>query len=51
MDRKLIPHVSIGSGRWKQVQTGIILAINSIVELAEEQIVDGMDFLVTARLM
>ena len=43
-------HVSIGSSKWEQVQTGIILATTSIVRLAEEKIDDVMDFLVAARL-
>ena len=46
----LFTNILIGMDRWKPVQTGIILATTSILQLAEELIEDGMDFLMTARL-
>ena len=46
----LFTHISIGKGQWKPVQTGIILATTGILQLAEELIDGGMDFVMTARL-
>ena len=46
----LFTNISIGKGQWKPVQTRIILATTGILQLAEELIEDGMDFLMKARL-
>ena len=46
----LVTHMSIGKGQWKPVQTENILATTGILQLAEELIDGGMDFVMTARL-
>ena len=42
--------LSIGDGRWKPVQTGIILSTLSVIDLSDEILAYDLEFLLTARL-
>jgi len=42
--------MQFGQGNWKPVQTGVILAINAILELAKEVLSNKLPFLLTSKL-
>ena len=46
----LFQTMQFGQGNWRPVQTGVILATNAILELAEEVLSNNLQFLLTSRL-
>lgn len=42
--------ISIGDGRWKPVQTAVILSTESVIKLSDEVLAHGTQFLMTSRL-
>ena len=46
-----VRHMAVGSdGKWKPIQTGIILTTQAVLEMADELLVNANDFLLTGRL-
>ena len=43
-------NISIGDGKWKPGQTGVILSTLAIISLSDELLARDLDFLLTARL-